>query len=172
MAVNRNRSKYTDAQKTKSVARVISGQTTVTKEAQKLGLSWQSVHVWCSKPEFGGSPDYNRKSGAAADPASPASSNGAAPPAVTEGRRIYPLQTRLDVVARRLNGESIAALAAEFGVKNPSTIHQWISRYRDTQTATEPGLPTTVRKGNYGARPKALVATSFSCPHCGGPITK
>jgi transposase-like protein len=65
--------------------------------------------------------------------------------------------------------ESWSQMAEKYEV-TATTLSSWFNdpRYNEGMVA---GLP--VEKNSSGRKPKAkkLVASAFTCPHCGGPIT-
>jgi len=83
---------------------------------------------------------------------------------------------KTQAVMRAFKRGSIKSTAADVGVAE-SNLRKWCRdpRYGGKpgsfadHSATSNGLPTT--RKSY-TRSRELVATSFACPHCGGPISK
>lgn len=85
-----------------------------------------------------------------------------------ETRRQYTDPQKASMVARAARIGNIAEAAEKMEISS-GTLARWTRDPRYAAVAGN-GLPTTKRKTQK--RTRALVATSFVCPHCGGPISK
>lgn len=90
-----------------------------------------------------------------------------------ETRRQFTDHQKASMVARAARIGSIAEAAEKMDISS-GTLARWTRdpRYAGVNTVKGGGngLPTKQRKSQK--RTRALVATSFVCPHCGGPISK
>lgn len=80
-------------------------------------------------------------------------------------RAVKVIQKKLD------KGEEInwSEEAGELEISTGTTLKAWFQDPRFNPDRVHSSLPT--EKNSRPRKAKKIVATSFSCPHCGGPIT-
>ena len=68
------------------------------------------------------------------------------------------------MVTMKKEGKTLAVIATKFKC-SPQTVSYWVNKKPAKFHSDLPTTKSTPRK------PKALIPTTFECPHCGGPIS-
>lgn len=83
----------------------------------------------------------------------------------------YSMEVKQEAVRRLANGTATYETEAKRIGCHEKSISNWVRLYG----ASSPNLPTTKatrakRAKQASLKTRALIAISFACPHCGGPV--
>lgn len=88
-------------------------------------------------------------------------------------RRIFSDAVKQKAIAEVLGGETKSAVAEKVGT-GYSVVHSWVKKHKaaglNGSAVLEVGDLPSVQTPMMTKRLKKLLATQFSCPHCGGPV--
>lgn len=100
------------------VTRCLSGRTTISKEAKRLGIKYQRIYLWISQYQSQGS-------------------NGLR---ITSKNTIYSDEFKLKVVLEYLHGnESQLEICNKYGIRSATQLRQWVLKYNGHEKTKSSG---------------------------------